>query len=40
MKERGKTYDEASDIHNQVAKRQAAKPRVSRATKHRQKMGF
>ena len=40
MKERGKTYEEASDIHNQVAKRQAAKPRVSRATKHRQKMGF
>ena len=40
MKERGKTYEEAYDIHNQVAKRQAAKPRVSRATKHRQKMGF
>ena len=40
MKERGKTYDEASGIHNQVAKKQARKPRVSKATKHRQKMGF
>ena len=40
MKERGKTYEEAYDIHHQVAKRQTRKSRVSKATKHRQKMGF